>query len=204
MENLFTQTDAWNGGFFEFTFELPQESKTSVNMVLAKLWSLPTFNGCYLKRDIEPEQQEKFFPAEFENEGHWYGVANLPNGKQSCCGSFWMDFENEGCWISFYLPLGSLANVYNIGSYPFKAEKQDVSKWMIEINNWFVNIAREIHPIAKFDLGIIGFEVDYFEVKKQVEKGLPNERWDGLLLTKDKQLEWFPPTVYNSPHEINR
>ena len=60
---------------------------------------------------------------------------------------------------------------------------------MIEVNNWLVNIARQIHPIAKFELGIIGFEVDYFEVKKQLEKGLPNERWDGLLIAKGKVLE---------------
>ncbi len=204
LKNLFTQPDAWNGGFFEFTFELPQESKSLANVVLAKLWSAPTLNGCYLKRDIEPEQQEKFSPTEFQNEGHWYGVANLPNGKQSCCGTVWTEYENDGYWITFYLPLGSLANSYNIDSYPFKAEKQGVSSWMIEVNNWLVNIARLIHPVAKFELGIIGFEVDYFEVKKQLEKGLPNERWDGVLIAKDKVLEWLPPTIYNSPHVIHR
>ena len=199
MKNLFTEPDAWHGGFFEFTFELPQASTFSINQVLAKLWSVPTLDGCFLKNNVEPEQQEKLSPMEIDNKGHWYGVANLPNGKQSCCGTFWMDYESAGCWITYYLPLGSLANAYHIGSYPFKAEKQGVSNWMIEINDCLVNIARQIYPIVKFELGIIGFDVDFFEVKKQLEKGLPNERWEGLLVAKDNQLLWFPPTIYDSP-----
>ena len=204
MGNLFTQSDAWNGGFFELTFELPQETKSLANVVLAKLWSMPLLNGCYLKKDIEPEQQEKLSPIEFQNDGHWYGFANLPNGKQSCCGTISTEYENDGYWITFYLPLGSLAHIYNIGSYPFKSEKQDISGWMIEVNDWLVKIARQIHPIAKFELGVIGFEVDYFEVKRQLEKGLPDERWDGLLIAKDELLEWLPPTIYDSSHVIHR
>lgn len=64
---------------------------------------------------------------------------------------------------------------------------------MMDINNWLVNIAKKIHPVAKFGLGIIGFEVVNFEVKKQLEQGVPAERWDGLLIAKGNQLEWFPP-----------
>ena len=204
MGNLFTQSDAWYGGFFELTFELPLETKSLANVILEKLWSTPSLNGCYLKKDIEPEQQEKLSPIEFQNDGHWYGAANLPNGKQSCCGSFLMDYENDGCWITFYIPIGSLSNAYNTGSYPFNSGTQDVFNWMTEINDWLVNIARQVYPLSKFELGIIGFEVDLFEIKKKLVKGIPDKRWDGLLVPREDQLLWFPPTIYVPPYTIER
>jgi hypothetical protein len=204
MRNLFTQPDAWSGGFFELTFKLPQETKSLANVILANFWTVSSLNGCYLKRDIEPEQQEKYSPTEFEHRGHWYGIANFPNGKQSCCGSFWMDYENDECWITFYIPIGSLSNAYDIGSYPYNLGTQGVSNWMTEINDWLVDIARQIYPLAKFKLGIIGFEVDFFKIEKQLMKGIPDKRWDGLLVPSENQLLWFPPTIHVPPYTIER
>lgn len=202
MRILFTDPYAWAGGFYEFTFELPQVSNSFVTEVLTKLWSLPTLDGCFPQRDVEPEKQEKCAPAKTDASGHLYGVANLPNGGQSCCGTFCTDYESSNCWITFYIPLGSLANVYPVGSYPFKAEKQSESVWIIEINNWLVKIAQEIYPVAKFEIGIIGFEVDTFRVKQELEKGIPDERWEGLLIPNGSDLLWFPPTIYDSPYTI--
>lgn len=75
---------------------------------------------------------------------------------------------------------------------------------MTEINDWLVNIALQIYPTAKFELGIIGFEVDFFEIKKQLMKGIPNERWGGLLVTKENQLSWYPPTIYDPPYTLEK
>ncbi len=183
---------------------MSQSSNIFIDEVLLNLWAIPVLNGCFLRIDTEPDKQEKYSPGEIDHQGHMYGVASLPNGKRSCCGSYWADFENNGCWLSLYIPIGSLASAYDMGAYPFQANEPGTSNWIVEINNWFVNIAKKIHPIAKFEIGIIGFEVDFFDVEKILATGIPSERWVGFLVVKNNQLEWFPPTRYDAPYSISK
>ena len=202
MDNLFTHQDAWSGGFYELAFKLPQTTQSFVNQVLETLWSLPMLEGCFLKRDIEPSSQEKLSPLMVENEGHWYGIAHFPNGKQSCCGSICADYEDDGYWITLYTPLGSLARVYEIGPYPFEVEGHSHEQWIIKVNDWFREIAASILPTAKFELAIIGFEVDFFDMETKLEKGVPTERWEGILIPKENELLWYPPTIYDPPIDM--
>jgi len=63
MSILFTHPGAWSGGFFEFAFRLPESANIFINEALAKLWTVPELNGCFLKNDMEPENQEKYSPG---------------------------------------------------------------------------------------------------------------------------------------------
>jgi hypothetical protein len=53
MRTLFTQQDAWAGGWFGLNFELPQLSKRFAEEIMAELWSIPALDGCYLDSRIE-------------------------------------------------------------------------------------------------------------------------------------------------------
>jgi hypothetical protein len=168
---------------------------------------------------IEPEQQRKFSPREafevFDGQS-WcdelYGVATLPNRTQSCCGAYWSYFEagsgESGCldhgWVDFYVPTGSL----NYDTY-----------YIPEVYDWFASIAKQIYPVARFEICSVGFQPDdqmniirwkldeampnegwreanTSDVKKQLEKKMPDRRWAGLLIANNNQLSWFPPTEH--------
>ena len=48
------------------------------------------------------------------------------------------------------------------------------------------------------NFGVIGFEPDYVAVKIQALAALPEERWEGLLISTQDGLMWYPPTEYGS------
>src|SRR5213596_2042006 len=114
MQQLFTHEDAWSGGFYELAIELPETSKTTLREALTQLWAYPALEGCFSRPDIEPSNQSKVSSSDIDYEGHRYGIAIFPNRKMSCCGSFWGDYQDRGCWITLYLPLGSLSQVYPV------------------------------------------------------------------------------------------
>lgn len=205
MRQLFTMRDAWHGGFYELVFELPAASETAIKEALVKLWNMPALEGCYLRSDVEPVEQLKVSPKDTENEGHWYGIATFPEKKQCVCGSFWGDYEESGCWMTLYLPLGSLGAIFPVEAYPFlfKIESSPES-WLKEVNNWLKDIAIAIYPQVKFNIALIGFEVDFFDLKKKLASGIPHERWEGILLPHNDKLTWHPPTFYDPPYRLDK
>lgn len=205
MDQLFTRDDAWAGGFYEAAFALTDASKAIVNRTLAQLWAHPSLEGCFLRRDLEPFVQQKLSPLDTEHEGHWYGVATLPNERRCACGSYSMDLTDEGCWVCFYLPLGSLGMTYPTGSYPFapnSVTRPSPELWITEINTWLKGIAVGVYARVKFKVAIIGFEVELGGVLAHLGDEVPIERWDGILLPRDGQLVWFGPTIFQPPFTV--
>ncbi|CAG0928197.1 hypothetical protein TFLX_00793 [Thermoflexales bacterium] len=205
MNQLFTRDDAWSGGFYELVLELPESSAIGAKNALAQLWSYSSLTGCFLRRDIEPANQPQVSPLDIENEGHWYGIATLPNGKTSVCGSFWGDYQASGCWLTWYLPLGSLGTAYPVRAYPFNLKTEPSPEpWINEISTWLKDIAISIYPQLRFKLAIIGYEVDFFEVKAKLNEGIPSQRWESLLIPSEDKFVWYPQTIYEPPYTMEK
>ena len=200
---MFTQPGTWNGGHYALDFRLPNNQENTIQESLNAIWNHPALEGCFLRSDLEPIEQPKELPLVKNTQGHLYGIADLPNGKRVACGCFLSDYGRDGCWFSLYLPLGTLDNAYPVGNYPFIDEQEESPEsWMKEINPWLKGIAETVYQKVKFRIGVVGFEVDYFDLEKRFEEGIPAERWEGILIPKDEQLVWYPPTIYKPQYEF--
>jgi hypothetical protein len=85
MSQIFTAPDTWVGGLYELAIELPERSDATIAQALSTIWQIPALTGCYLSRDVEPEAQTEASPFDIPHEGHVYGIAQLPNGKNCAC-----------------------------------------------------------------------------------------------------------------------
>ncbi len=202
MLKLFTDDNAWSGGFYELMFRLHESMDPQ--KALSILWNRTELEGCYLDHTREPSEQEKVSPLGASYQGHWYGLATLPNKKQCAAGSFWGEYDNIGVWLTFYIPIGSLGVVYSLGAFPFNIPATPYPEsWMLEVNDWFRKIAEGVFPTLQFSLALIGYEVD-FRVLEQLQEGIPTKRWEGILLFAENQLKWYPPTIYDPPYTVEK
>jgi hypothetical protein len=111
-----------------------------------------------------------------------------------------MDYDGEeglpaARWVSFYLPLSALSAAYPIGAYPF-GPMDRVSEWKPAVDSFLTQLAQWIHTKMRFDLALIGFEVDASGVSSETIRthGIPKERDNGILWNDGVELEWHPAT----------
>src|SRR5438876_11008490 len=118
MQAIFTE-QAWFGGFYELAMEYESWSERDLDGTLKAIWDFPGLQGCYLRHDIEPSQQQRVAPSltTLEAGGHLRGIATLANGKQIACGTFLVREEVGPAWIGFYLPMGALSTAHDVGAY---------------------------------------------------------------------------------------
>ena len=65
-KNLFTADEVWKGGYYEL-FILPRtNSGKELCPLLKALWTFPSLEGCYLRRDREPATQPRVQACETE------------------------------------------------------------------------------------------------------------------------------------------
>jgi hypothetical protein len=98
--------------FYELAIELGKRSDERLFEALKALWRNPSLQGCYLKNDVEPNEQKQVLPSpEFLNRMHTYGLAGLPDGS-SACGSCIIREDDGSDGLDFYLPMSALDKVY--------------------------------------------------------------------------------------------
>jgi hypothetical protein len=74
---MFTAQDVWKGGHYELFIEPDVGSSEELCSLLRALWSFPSLDGCYVRRDCEPPTQKRVQPCENGVAAHLYGLANL-------------------------------------------------------------------------------------------------------------------------------
>jgi len=176
------------------------DSSEELCSLLKALWAFPSLDGSYLRREIAPSDQTQVRPCENGVAGHLYGLATFPNRSVIVCGSHTMNYSGEkelqaAHWVSFYLPLGALADVYPIGAYPF-GPMDRVSEWKPAVDSFLIQIARWTHTKVPISFALIGFEVNAAAVSPQTirARGIPNERDEGILWNDGADLKWYPAT----------
>jgi hypothetical protein len=198
--NLFTADEVWKGGFYELSIQPSVASSEELCSLLKALWTFPSLQGCYLRKDCEPADQRRVQPCEAGVAGHLYGVATLPNGTVIPCGSVASDYPGEEDWapsyyICFYLTMCALSRAFPVGAYPF-GPMDNVSEWKTQVDSFLVEIATWIHRTAPFDLALVGFEVDVSTTPPETirAKGIPEKRDAGILWSDSVGLKWYPAT----------
>lgn len=207
MMNYFTNKDSWSGGFYELALELGNYSDTYSNeritSALKVLWSYPLLNGVYLQRNQEPSQQQCISIHDFtapSTQNHLQGLAALSDKIQVACGTCTVREEEDGSdWLIFYIPLGTLIDVYPIiGGYPFgSTDEESCKSWQVSINDWLIELGKYVFDVVEFRLGLVGFEVSGDVYAQELfEKGIPEERYQGYLLPETDSLTWYPPNSW--------
>ena len=201
MTGLFTPDEAWAGGSYELAIELGEPDDEVLLRVLKVLWQYPDLTGCYLRMDVEPEDQSRLDPssADLPNfpalplQGCLRGIAALPNGVKVASGSDVAREEGGADWLFFGVPMGSLATAYPVGAYPF--DDGGVHTWCGEIDGWLAKIGRSLFERVPFRLGVTGWDACSDIIAAEVKRdGIPEERWVGFLWPEERRLTWYPPT----------
>lgn len=205
---LFTDEkgDTWNGGYYELAIELGPRSEARLEKALLALWGNAGLDGCYVRRDLEPVDQQRAQPSLplLKRYGHLLGVATLPGGGKVACGVCAVREEGSIDWLDLYLPMGTLSTVYDVGAFPFDDGK-DSQMWREPLDRCLVELAQSVYAVTPFELALIGHEVSGRIYAAEIAvSGIPTERWDGYLWKEQGMLVWYPPTIYNAPIAIGR
>jgi len=198
-KGLFTRQEVWKGGHYELFIRPLSDSSEELCSILKALWSFPSLDGCYLRRDCEPSLQERVKPCENNVAGHLYGLAKVHDSVVAC-GSHTMDYPGEEGYnaarrISFYLPLGALGEKFPVGAYPF-GPMDRVSAWKADVDSLLVEIAKWVHAKSVIRLALVGFELNVAAVAPATiqANGIPKERDEGILWDDGSGLKWYPAT----------
>jgi len=74
-------------------------------------------------------------------------------------------------------------------------EPPEQKVWLSATHEWFRAIAEHVYATVPFAIAVIGFEALFLEMAEEVQRGIPEERWDGVLLPVGGRLAWYPPTT---------
>lgn len=195
MDQYFTGSETWLGGYYELAFELGERSEDRLLSALIAVWSHPDLDGIYADRELEPQDQQKIAMLDALNSDSLYGVARLPNGIKIACGTFIVREEDGPDWIALFLPMGSLEKAYAVGGYPFEPDLIQSRQWRDTLNHWLAQIGTWVYEQVKYRLGIIGMQVSgELYADDLIRSGIQHQSDTGLLWPEGGKLVYYPNT----------
>lgn len=199
-EPVFTLDDAWNGGAFEVLLYFDDASSATAEHASKVLWTLPSLVGCWLDPNVEPAEQERVVPGPVECDSiqKLYGIATLPGRTRVACSSC-LICDEQGSWLYFGIPMGTLARVFPVGAYPF--DDGTSTDWIIPMSEWLREIATSVFAEVQFEAGTVGWlsVQDLDCVLAATEGVIPARRWSGILRREGDKLKWYPPNELSPP-----
>lgn len=197
-ERCFTVPNIWTGGHYQLKLCLGSPVEGNIQSVLKAIWQAPHVEGPYALRDKEPSDQP-LVPAGTQHD-HLFGIAAI-RGYRVPCGTFVVREEGStetrlADFICFYIPLSALSLAYDVGGYPFSSHEKALA-WRPELDSWFIHLLRQ--TALQFQIGVIGFEAElrWDTVVAFKATGIPRERFDGIVVPADGDIEWHPPTRFD-------
>ncbi len=182
-QSLFTAVNTWLGSWYELALELGPRSDDRLQAALTALWSYPDLEGCYLSPEKEPSDQPRVPATNYDDYSLLRGVARLPDGSHTACGSCVVREENGGSdWLDLYIPTGALGNIYPSGTNPHRTQADCYGPQRDEIENWFAAIGLWVARSVSFQLGLIGDGVSgCVHAADVMREGIPTARRIGYL-----------------------
>jgi hypothetical protein len=192
----FTKPHTWDGGYYELALVLGQPSDERLSVALATLWSQPQLDGCYLERGIEPNEQPRVPPShEILLSGRFlYGIAQLPNNSRIACSTSLVREDEGEDWLYFILPVGALAQAYDVGAYPFDEGRRSHAEWQKPLDDWLAKMGQAVFSVVQYRVGLIDHEIYSLlhSVHQFGTNRLPEERYYGYLWPSAGKVEYFP------------
>ena len=190
-ELTFTRDQAWVGGEYELAILLRPADDDRLRRALEALWSFPDLDGCYLLREVEPHAQMRVNASPLET--LLCGTARIVSSERTPCRSVVIRLDTGEDWLSFGIPMGSLARILPVHAFPF-CDGSDLT-WRKGLDEWLCALGRHVFESVNFRLGLIGWtdgsEDD--DAARFERSGVPGERWVGYLAPSDRDLQWYPP-----------
>lgn len=190
----FTKDNVWLGGFYELALEVGINSDEQIRAVLQAIWSYSKLEGCYLDQSKETGEQQPITSSKtlIESGMHHYGLAHMPDGEHLiACGVCIIREAGGVDWVIFYLPLGALSEVYEVGWFPF-ANGRPSEHWQKPVDAWLAEMGKYIFSIAEYKLGLIGYEVSGLINSNEIAKmRIPEERNLGFLLPSGSEIKLY-------------
>lgn len=169
----------WSDGFYELAIEIGATDDARLQDVLTALWAAAGVQGCFGRRDLEPEEQHPVpcTVSSLTEYGHLRGQVRLPTNQLVVCGCVAIrGGDDSSDWLDFYVPVGALDNAGLAcwdGRPFFRSDVMD---------DWLAAIGRETFTRAVFSLGVVGFEVSGCADAGTLAGQMPQERGVGYLL----------------------
>jgi hypothetical protein len=173
------------------------------------IWRRPELDGPYVRRDVEPGDQARLDPRAGARRGFVYGTARTPTGHLVPCSCFATTGSPptvlaevtvtlpqtvepapepvHAAAVVFGMPLDVLAPLHGSESMPNVYREP----WMRMIDEWLVEIARDVFSTAPFEFAEVGEEV--FVAGDELFPREHVEGRDGTLLPDERgNLLWKP------------
>ena len=201
-KKMFIGKDFWAGGDFGLLVSYPNGSSQNIKKLLNYLWNWGILDGPYHSNQKEPKNQLKSkIQIPTENFGPTdYGVISLPRKKKAPCSlsSYILIGTKNHYFIHISIPMGALdgLKIYPVGGYPFGTH-EDHSKWIKELSGSFLDFAKEMFKIYKFQRAIIGYFVDDEKFLGDEKYKIPRKRYIGYLINEYNKIKWYPPNVFS-------
>lgn len=192
----FTDAENWAGGYYELAVELGDTSDERLQRALTELWDAAGIEGCHVRRDREPAEQDEVprTVASLEEYGHLRGTVVLPSGHRVVCRCVAVREEDGPDWLDFCLPLGALGRTdRRVRGFPFGDDGGEVSlRWRRPLDEWLATVGTKVFRAVPFRLGLIGFETSGRAYAHDLGGTAPAERWEGHLLPSGATVRFDP------------
>ncbi len=158
---MFIPEEIWHGGFFELSIEVGERSDDRLLTAQNVIWDYQELDGCFTRRDVEPENQQRTTAASLgiETGTHCLGMATLSNQKRIACGTCVIRESDGPDWLDLYLPMGALNTAYDVGAYPFLTKADTYPQWVHEVEGWLADVAVWLAGQINYEMALIGHEV---------------------------------------------
>lgn len=172
---------------YELALELGARDDTRLEAALRSMWKVAGIEGCFAAHEPVPVSLSSLLQF-----GTLRGSLVLPNGKPLVCfvtvdrlgdAEEAADRSYSPDWLSLCLPLDALAKIdARVGHYPhgFKGD-QHPSVWTRPLDDWLAGIGIQIYAMAKFRLGLVGYDAVMEDGSDTMTNGIPRERRLGYL-----------------------
>jgi len=191
---LFADSNAWAGGYYELKIWLGDPSDERIREAMASLWESPMLEGPF---DRDDKTSLRRVPSVGD---HLSGLARI-RGESLPLSTFVvreedLDGKRTADFLFVGLPLGGLGTIYPVGAYPF-ADLEAAPVWQPEIDAWFLQLLRSLQRPFTFQLAVIGFEVPA-DPRELACDAAPGEDFYGIVRPQQDGLQWNPPASYES------
>ena len=157
--------------------------------------------GPFARRDKEPSEQAVV--ADKIPHAHLFGIAHIRDVRLPC-GTFTArqqedDDETKALdFLALYLPMKGLSLAFDVGSYPF-GSFESAPAWRAAVDEWFLQLLRSQRGAFTFEGAVIGFDqsLTLSEVTLLRARHISTDRFEGVVLPGDRELEWYPPTRHD-------